>query len=149
MTRLSLAALISATALAPFGAKAAPPGATSLAADALAWVEMAPGVHFAPAYGDWNKEAHGKFIRFAPGAAVPFHTHTGGYHGVTITGRVTNPYPGETDPKAFGPGDSWFVPGGAMHSNACVSAEPCLFYTHSDGPFDLTVPSLTDTAPRP
>ena len=40
----------------------------------------------------------------------------------------------------FGPGDSWFVPGGAAHANTCVSDEPCLFYTHADAAWDMAMP---------
>ena len=71
MIRLSLASLLAASALGATAAQAQPADATSLAHDKLAWVTMAPGIEFAPAFGDWNKEAHGKFVRFAPGAAVP------------------------------------------------------------------------------
>lgn len=33
----------------------------------------------------------------------------------------------------------WYVPGGAPHVTACVSQEPCLFYTYADGAWDIEV----------
>ena len=107
--------------------------------EGLAWTEIIPGIQFAAAHGDWSKEAHGKFIRFDAGIATPAHTHGGSYHGVVIAGTVTNPYGGETDPTEMGPGAYWYVPAGAEHVTACVSDDPCLFYTHSAGPWDLSL----------
>lgn len=103
------------------------------------WTEIVPGVDFAPAYGVFTEEAHGKWVRFQPGLASPLHTHSNAYHGVVIQGTVTNPYAGETDPPEMGPGTYWFVPAGAVHATACVSEVPCLFYTHGDALWDITV----------
>lgn len=123
---------------------AAGPARAQLASDppplppaGLEWVEVVPGaVEFASSHGDWTQGAHGKFVRFRPGAIAPMHRHTGDYHGVVISGTVTNPFQdGET--VEMGPGTYWYVPAGAVHSTGCVSSEPCVFYTHSDGPWDL------------
>ena len=103
------------------------------------WTEIVPGIDLAAVYGDWQAEPHGKLVRFAPGAAAPMHTHTHAYRGVLLQGRLTNPYAGEADPPVMGPGDAWYVPGGEPHSNACVSEEPCLFYTHGDAAWDLAL----------
>ena len=46
---------------------------------------------------------------------------------------------GESEPQELRPGEYWYVPGGLEHRTACVSDEPCLFYTHSEGPWDLTI----------
>lgn len=103
------------------------------------WTEIAPGIAFAAVYGDWQAERHGKLIRFEAGASVPLHTHTHAYRGVVLQGRLTNPYADEHEPPVMGPGDTWRVPGGVPHRNACVSDEPCLFYTHGDAAWDLAV----------
>lgn len=105
--------------------------------DDVEWVEIVPGLAFGGVYGTFTETAHGKLVRFEPGLASPPHTHSGPYHGVVLRGTVTNPYQGETDPPRMEVGDYFMVPGGVAHVTACVSEEPCLFYTHSDGPWDF------------
>lgn len=109
-----------------------------IAQEDLEWVEIVPGVDFAATHGQWAEGAHGKFVRFQPGAAAPLHRHSSAYRGVIIQGRLTNPYPGE-EAVEMGPGDYWHVPAGMAHSNECVSDEPCLFYTYGDAPWDVTM----------
>lgn len=134
------AALLAAFLLAtPAVAQSAPCEAATVRQSDLQWAEIVPGIAFAAVHGDWQAEAHGKMIRFDPGAAVPMHTHTHPYRGVMVSGRLTNPYAGEDAPTAMGPGDTWYVPGGVEHSNACVSDEPCLFYTSGDEAWDIQV----------
>jgi quercetin dioxygenase-like cupin family protein len=96
---------------------------------------MFPGVEFAPAYGDWEKEAHGKFVRFAPGGMAPMHTHTNAYHAVMISGQMANLY--DEGRSNVGPGDYWFVAARRPHGHECVSAEPCFFYTYGDALWDI------------
>lgn len=108
--------------------------------DEVEWAEVVPGIAFAATAGDWTEEAHGKLIRFEPGAAVPPHTHSLAYDGVVIEGRFTNPYPDdEGDPVVMGPGSTWHVPAETAHANECVSEDPCLIYTHQDGAWDIAV----------
>lgn len=126
-------------ALAGVAAAQMPAGAAVVAAEELEWREIVPGLDFAAVHGDWSAEAHGKMVRLAAGLASPVHRHTGDYHGVVVSGVVTNPYPGEAEPARMSAGTSWYVPAGAPHVTACVSEEPCLFYTHSDGAWDLEV----------
>lgn len=116
---------------------AQPEGATLVAPDALEWVEIVPGVEFAAAYGDWSSEGHGKFVRFAPGVAIPMHRHSGEFHGVVVSGVVNNSFPGQAEPPALAAGTAWYVPGGEPHANACLSEEPCIFYTHGAGAWDV------------
>lgn len=127
-------------ALVPQAWGQAPAGSAVSSPETLTWTEIVPGVSFGGVYGDWSAEAHGKLVRFAPGLESPVHTHTHAYHGVVISGIVTNPYPGEESPPRMGPGTYFHVPAGAPHTTGCVSEEPCLFYTHGDELWDLQVP---------
>ena len=90
------------------------------------------------AWGKRMEGKHGTFGQFPGKASSPPHTHTGAYHGVVISGVMTNPFEGETNPKKMGPGSYWFVPAGMEHVTACVSDDPCLFYFHAEGGFDFT-----------
>lgn len=136
---LLLFALLSAVPITAHAQSGEEADAVLLPQDALEWTEVVPGISFAPAYGDWQTERHGKFIRFDPGVEVPMHTHSNGYYGVVLEGRLTNPYAGEDDAPEMGPGTHWYVPGEVEHSNTCVSEEPCLLYTHADAAWDITV----------
>ncbi|MDX1421000.1 MAG: cupin domain-containing protein [Rubricoccaceae bacterium] len=136
--RLSLLLLVFAV-LGAVPAAAQPSDAVFTPYDALEWVEIVPGVTFAATHGDMMAEAHGKLIRFDAGVSTPVHTHTNAYHGVVIQGRVTNPYSDDEALREMGAGDYWYVPGGAPHRTACVSEEPCLFYTYGDAAWDVAV----------
>lgn len=127
----TLAALVAGTAYAQAGG--------TIAMNDLQWREMFPGVSFAPAYGDWEAGAHGKYARIVHGTEVPLHTHSAGYHAVMVSGRMTNMFDGDARAEV-GPGDYFTIQAGQLHAHDCVSEEPCLFYTHSDGLWDIAVP---------
>ena len=132
-------ALVLVAMLVPVTARAQSPEPILVDYDAIEWIEIVPGVDFGNVYGVFTEGGHGKLVRFAPGMASPPHTHTGPYHGIVLRGTATNPYEGETDPPRMEAGDYWYVPGGVAHVTACVSEEPCLLYTHSDGAWDIEV----------
>lgn len=125
--------------LAATSVQGQPAEAVATTPDNVEWAEIAPGISLGTVYGDWSSEAHGKYVRIDPGVETPMHTHPLPYHGVVISGRITNPYAGEAAPAEMGPGHYWYVPGGEAHTTGCASEEPCLFYTHADGAWDLEV----------
>lgn len=141
MSKPSVAiAVASAAALHLVGTSVGAQGTNRLSASQLEWREMIPGVvSFAPSYGDWEKGAHGKYARVQPGATVPMHSHKLDYHGVLISGRLTNLLDAGPTRVELAPGDYWHMAGGRVHGHICTSAEPCLVYTHSDGAWDLTL----------
>jgi quercetin dioxygenase-like cupin family protein len=106
----------------------------------LRWQEMVPGVSFAPAYGDWNKEGHGKFVRILHGTEVPLHIHSNDYHAVVVAGRMANLFE-DGQRKEVGPGDYFYMRAGRPHAHDCISEEPCFFYTYGDGSWDIELPS--------
>lgn len=124
-----LAATVSAESAA--ASRAAP-------SDQITFEQIAPFVQMGAAWGDRATSAHGTFGRFPGGAASPPHTHSGAYHGVVISGVMTNPFEGEPNPPRMKAGSYWYVPAGMEHVTACVSEEPCVFYFHADGAFDFT-----------
>lgn len=105
---------------------------------ALEWREMFPGVSFAPAYGDWEQGAHGKYVRIEPATQVPMHTHSNGYRAVMISGRLANVYEGGRRAE-LSAGDSFHMAGGRPHAHECLSEEPCFFYTYGDARWDVEV----------
>ena len=99
---------------------------------------IAPFLKFSDAFGDRTKLGpHGTFGIIPPHTASPAHTHSAAYHGVVIKGVIINPFNGEQNSPHLGPGSYWYVPANVVHVTACISDEPCLFYTHLDAPFDV------------
>jgi quercetin dioxygenase-like cupin family protein len=95
------------------------------------WKQILPGAHFGAAYGDWEKEAHGKYVRFVKGVQIPLHRHTNDYHAVTISGRLVNVFEGGRRVE-IAPGDYFYMAPMRAHSHECLSDEGCLFYTYGD-----------------
>ena len=139
-TRVLAALLVSAgcTATAVAGGAFDPAEPVVRPAATLEFQNLNPAIAMAHAYGDRGKGAHGSFGTFPPEFITPMHTHTGAYHGIVVEGTMTNPFEGETDPPEMPPGSYWYVPAGAVHATACVSAAPCKFYFYADGAFDFT-----------
>jgi quercetin dioxygenase-like cupin family protein len=133
MTTAALIALASAAKAEPFDASAP---VEKPAAD-YKFDTITPFLSFSDAYGDRATGAHGTFGVIPAKTASPSHIHSAAYHGVVIKGVMTDGFNGEKNPPRLPPGSYWYVPANAVHITACVSAEPCLFYTHSDDKFDF------------
>jgi mannose-6-phosphate isomerase-like protein (cupin superfamily) len=127
--RFASAALISLTAVLGSGASAQV--RDHVAPASLQWKQIIPGADFAAAYGDWEKGAHGKYVRFVKGVQIPLHRHSNEYHAVFISGRMNNLFEGGKR-VAIAPGDYFYMAAGRAHSHECLSNEGCLFYTYGD-----------------
>lgn len=108
-----------------------------LRAQDVQFEQIAPFVKMGAAWGNRAEGEHGTFGVFPGGASSPWHTHSGTYHGVVLSGTMTNPFRGEDDPPQMTAGSAWTVPAGSEHVTACVSQQPCLFYFHAGGAFDF------------
>ncbi len=102
---------------------------------------VSPFARMYTVWGDRSNGAHGTVGEFIPGGASPEHTHGYSYHGVVLSGTMVNPFLGQAidEARPLQAGDYWFVPAGVEHVTACISAEPCTFYFHSEGLFDFVV----------
>ncbi len=150
----SLCVLTTAAALVGCGSSSSPaaqkpsggnPAGTVLLAKDVAWTKVTEFVDMGAAWGDREQGAHGTFGRFPAGAKSPPHTHGQDYHGIVISGVMTNPFGTEDSPPELAAGSYWYVPAGEQHVTACISAEPCVFYFHSGAAFDFApVDKLTE-----
>ena len=131
---VTLTACASTSAESPAGQQAV---ARTVPASSIEFAQVAPFVRMGAAWGDRAQGAHGTFGVFPAGARSPMHTHSGAYHGVVISGTMTNPFEGEANPPPMAAGSYWYVPAGKAHVTACISQEPCNFYFHADGAFDF------------
>ena len=109
----------------------------AIKAEQIKFEQIAPFVQMGGAWGDRSNSAHGTFGLFPGEASSPLHEHSGAYHGVVITGVMTNPFDSDPNPPEMKAGSYWYVPAGSHHVTACVSKEPCLFYFHADAAFDF------------
>ncbi len=160
MTKTILAALCLATAALadePAKAEAKPAEAAAKPAEAAAkptvakkakaammiapadlkWVDVPnmKGIQFAPLWGDAQKGAHGRFIKFAAGTDNPLHHHSSDLKSVVVSGTF---YTGAdaAAAKDLGIGSFALVPGGWKHVSGCRAGADCVIFEESGGKFD-------------
>lgn len=108
------------------------------ALDNVAWVDAPiPGVQLALAWGD-DAVGAAWLIKMDPGAALPMHTHTHDYWGLSIAGTWVHIEADGTE-VSTGPGDYSLVEGGAVHADRCDSDVPCIGLLTFSGPRDVTL----------
>ena len=98
-------------------------------------------------WGDRTTAGHGTVGVFPPGFSAPLHTHSEAYHGIVLSGLMSNPFGTQLEPFLnnpashgdieLGPGAYWYVPAGAQHTTTCVGPDPCWFYFHAAAAFDF------------
>ena len=133
---LALAVICFAFAASAAGAKKKTPK-TVTPAD-LKWTDVPnrKGVQSATLWGNPNKGAHGRFIKFAGGTDNPLHTHTNTLHIVIVAGTF---YVGAdaASAKDLGAGSYDETPGGWKHVSGCRAGADCVIYEESRGKFDF------------
>ena len=111
----------------------------NVAVDELSWVVIpdSGGVETAATFGDGTLERHGFFIKFPAGFPGGAHSHTEGYRGVVIQGRIANTLESGGAVEWLGPGSYWAQPGVDRHVTACSAGTVCVGYIEFEGPFDV------------
>ena len=128
------AALISTAAFADSHAHAE----THFALDAVEWIDAPiPGVQLALVWGDDATGARWLF-KMDPGVALPMHTHTHDYWGLSIQGAWVHIEADGTEIPT-GPGDYSRVHGGEVHADRCDSDIPCIGLLDFAGPRDVAL----------
>ncbi len=113
-------------------------GGTHVALADVKWEDAPlPGVQFAIA---WGEDATGAawLFKIDPGVALPMHTHTSDYWGLTISGTWVHIEADGTEAPT-GPGDYAFVKGGDVHADRCDGDAPCIFLLDFAGPRDVAL----------
>lgn len=102
------------------------------------WVDAPiPGVQLALAWGD-DATGAAWLIRMEPGVALPMHTHTHDYWGLSIAGTWVHIESDGTE-VATVPGDYSLVRGGVVHADRCDSDVPCIGLLAFSGPRDVAL----------
>lgn len=73
-----------------------------------------------------------------PGVALPMHTHTHGYWGLSIQGTWVHVEADGSEVPTV-PGDYSLVPGGIAHADRCDGALPCIGLLDFAGPRDVAL----------
>ena len=98
------------------------------------------GPQVTPLWGDMATGPNAFLIKVAGGSPGGFHTHSNGYHGVTIVGEPNHLQANETKAKPLPPGSYWFEPGGAPHNSQCLGKQDCIAVVHfTDGKADFAM----------
>lgn len=111
---------------------------THVALENVEWFDAPlPGVQLALAWGD-DATGAAWFFKMDPGVALPMHTHTHDYWGLTIAGTWVHIEADGTE-IATGPGDYSLVVGGVAHADRCDSDIPCIGLLDFTGPRDVAL----------
>ena len=104
----------------------------------LKWTDVPrmKGLQSATVWGDPEKSAHGRFIKFAGGTDNPLHKHTNDLRSVVVSGTF---YVGAdaASAKDLPAGSASFTPGGWNHVSGCRAGADCVIYSESTAKFDF------------
>jgi putative transcriptional regulator len=73
------------------------------------------------------------FIRLAPGATFPPHTHLGEEIVTILSGQVRD----VTNDRLLGPGDDYVQLEGTQHYKVCVGDEDCIYASRADNGIEI------------
>ena len=109
----------------------------------LDWRPMDEGssAEIAQLWGDMSTGPAAVMIRLKPGFSSGTHAHNSDYHAVVIRGLHTHWDKGQ-DPDtvvALKPGDGWYQPAHAFHSDANLASEPVIIFAYFEGAVDSYV----------
>jgi len=91
-------------------------------ADALPWVQLAPGFSFKVLRAPSDDETWVELLRLEPGTVIPRHRHTGEVHAFTLAGHRELIETG----TIVGPGSYVFEPPGNVDSWRAVGSQPLI-----------------------
>ncbi|MFK7941477.1 MAG: cupin domain-containing protein [Paracoccaceae bacterium] len=109
-----------------------------VALENVEWVDAPiPGVQLAHVWGDAATGA-AWLLKLDPGVALPRHTHTHDYWGLSIQGTWVHIESDGTEVVTV-PGDYSLVEGGMVHADRCDSDMPCIGLLDFSGPRDVAL----------
>ena len=102
------------------------------------WIpQVIPGLSFVDFEGGPSTAAADcGFVRLAPGATFPPHTHLGEEMTTILSGRVHDP----VNDRTIGPGEDYIRPEGSTHYLVCVGDEDCIYATRAYNGISLGPP---------
>ncbi len=105
---------------------------------AASWVpQVVPGLSFVDFEGGpATAGADCGFVRLAPGAIFPPHTHLGEEMTLVLSGRIQD----LANNITLGPGDDYIRAEGSTHYLLCLGDEPCIYATRAHNGISLGPP---------
>ena len=109
------------------------------------WIaQPVPGLHFVDFEGGpTTAAADCGFVRLAPGATFPPHTHLGQEATMILSGRVHDP----TNDQTIGPGEDYVRTEGTTHYVVCIGDEDCIYATRAENGISLGPPGGPRVSP--
>lgn len=89
--------------------------------------------------GDSDKGPYSGLLQIPGGFESPWHSHTGSYEAVMVSGTSKHWVKGEDGAKAkkLPPGSYWTMPGGVDHISACEKGPDCVMFIWQSTKFDF------------
>ena len=106
--------------------------------------KMPKGPHMFVLSGDHTKGPFQALVKLPAGFNAPPHSHAASYAGATISGSMQ-----KNGGAALPAGSFWAQAGNQVHTNACVSETPCIFFVSMDGAFTMTPAPKTEEGANP
>ena len=138
MSKMLIAAIVAALISNIAAAQGTAEAETHFALANVQWVDAPiPGVQLVLAWGD-DATGAAWLIKMDPGVALPMHTHTHDYWGLSIQGTWVHIEADGTEIPT-GAGDYALVSGGVVHADRCDSDVPCIGLLDFAGPRDVAL----------
>ena len=138
-TAIGLAALLSVTVASTSAIADSHEMATNtaIASDQMEWAPLGDrGAQISVLWGDPAGDDFGIFIKIPPGFTPGPHSHTGDYHGISVSGSWVHVF-GSDDVRALPQGSYVKQLGGGLHNDACAGTEDCILFIHQHTPQDF------------
>ncbi|GGE22596.1 hypothetical protein GCM10011529_31510 [Polymorphobacter glacialis] len=138
VTALAFAAILVAVPGAVM-AEAEPPLVIPQTSTQLQWGPCPPifskGCEIAVLHGNPAAPNADIFLRIAPNATLPAHTHSSAERMILVSGTLLVDYQG-APPSTLQPGNYAYGPAGRPHLATCRSKTPCTLFIAFEGPVD-------------
>ena len=110
-----------------------------IAKDELKWNDLQGGPKLAVFTGDFKKGPFAGLLTLPAGFTSPYHSHSGDYEAVQISGTSSHWLRNEdgTKAKKMAPGSYWAMPGKLDHVSACDKGTDCVMFVWQKTKFDF------------
>lgn len=121
-----------------------------IAKEEVTWADLQGGPKLGVLTGDPKKGPFAGLLQLPAGFTSPFHSHSGDYEAVQISGTSSHWLKNEdgTKAKKMGPGSYYSMPGKLDHVSACEKGADCVMFVWQKGKFDF-IPGKEDKKATP
>ena len=106
----------------------------------MKWEPAAPGspLQISVLWGDRAKgPEYAMLLKMPAGSEAGWHSHTGAYHAVAVSGIWVHTSSKEGKPIELPPGGFVTQPGKTVHNDSCKGPSECVIFIHQHTPGDF------------